>query len=193
MVGFLQQLPWRSRSAASVLRERGPLFGDARVVAVGQTIDERIGMRELRRFSNLMIGGLIDTEGDVLGHRPMGYEGLLGHDSDLITKTLEADRRDVPIVDAYAPAVRDEQLGQHAQKRGLAGTIGPNDGDSFATLHRQVHIDERWLIGIWIGEVQMLEGDALFMSRQRRCGSPGHPRAYRRWLREAWTREHRPH
>ena len=84
----------RDREAlALAAAERQPALADARVVAVGQPLDELVRLRAPRRQLDLLARGVRPRVGDVLVHRRREQERVVVDDRDRAAQRARARRR----------------------------------------------------------------------------------------------------
>ena len=90
---------------ALAARERQAALADQRVVAVGERLDELVGLRELGRPLDLLARGVGARVGDVVVDRGREQERIVGDDRDRAPQASQVDRADVGAVDPDRPAV----------------------------------------------------------------------------------------
>ena len=91
-------------------------------------------------------------------------ERLLGHDADLFTQTSKRMVLDIPAIDHDSSRIGFQQLRQHAQQRGLAGTVGSDHGDPFTMRQFQRDVDQGRVVRVRIAEAETLEENVPGMS-----------------------------
>ena len=82
--------------------EREAAFADDRVVALGEGLDELIGLGGLRGLAHLVVGGLRTAQADVLGDRLAEQERVLVDDADVTAQVGEAQVAHVLAVHEHA-------------------------------------------------------------------------------------------
>ena len=114
-----------------------------RVVAVGQGLDETVGLRRPGGGPDLLGGGPGRAEGDVVGDRGGEEEGVLEHDAHRAAQLGQPEPAHVDAVEGHPPAVGVVEPGEEQGDGGLPRTAGPDEGDPFAGLDLQAEAVEQ--------------------------------------------------
>ncbi len=115
--------------------------------------------------------------GDVVAHRVVEQDGVLGDDGDLRAQRRDGQIADVAAVNEQAPAGDVEEARQQVHQRGLARAAGADDCDHLSRPHLKIDVVQHLAraISVLIAEVNVLEAYALVERRQlRRAGLLAH-------------------
>ena len=118
-------------------------LADLGLVAVGQALDEFVGVGRLGGLDDLLQRRLQAAVPDVVGDRPGKEHRVLGHHADLAAQRLEAQRPHVAPVEEHTPALRIVETRDQVHQRGLPGAGRPHDGDDLAGLHVERDVGQR--------------------------------------------------
>ena len=121
--------------------ERIAALADHRVVAVRHPRDELVGVGELGRGDDLLLGRVGAPIGDVLADRAVEEHRLLQHEADLASAATRACRSlmSLPSISTRPPVGIVEARNQ-AHDRRFAAAGRPDDPDHLARLDREADV-----------------------------------------------------
>ena len=96
-----------------------------------------MGVRCATGLHDGLVADLVLAVGDVVAHRVVEQEGLLGDDPDLPPEGHEADLTEVHAIDEDRPFRRIVEAGNEVHEGRLAGTAAPHESQHFAGPDRQ--------------------------------------------------------
>ncbi len=112
------------------LRDVAAVFGDNRVVAVGQAADEAVRMGGLGRCKDLLVGGVRLAVGDVLAHGAGPQPCILQHHAVAAAQRGAGHVPDVGTGDFDGAAVDIIEPHEQVDERRLAAARRADDGDA---------------------------------------------------------------
>ena len=143
------------------LRQVRTVAGQHGVVALGQALDEAVGVGQTGCGDALLVGGLQTAIADVLHDRAGEQVGILQHDAQ---RAAEVGFLDFMDVDAVVPdlAVLDVvEAVDEVGDGGLAGAGGADEGDLLARTAIEVDVVQDGLAR-HIAEIDIRKGDVAF-------------------------------
>ena len=143
------------------LREVRAVAGQHGVVALGQALDEAVGVGQTGGGDALLIGGLQTAIADVLHDRAGEQVGILQHDAQ---RAAEVGFPDFMDVDAVVPDLAVLDVVEAVDKvgdGGLAGAGGADEGDLLARTAIEVDVVQDGLVR-YIAEIDVRKGDVAF-------------------------------
>ncbi len=140
--GLAKRGPGQGDALALAARECEPALADHGVVAVGELLDEAVGVGERRGPPHLRVGGVGASEGDVVADRGGEEEALLEHDADGAAHRVDLERTDVVAVEAHGAAVDVVEAGEQQGERRLARARAADDGDALTGGDAERHVVE---------------------------------------------------
>ena len=143
------------------LRQVRAVAGQHGVVALGQALDEAVGVGQTGCGDALLVGGLQTAIADVLHDRAGEQVGILQHDAQ---RAAEVGFLDLVDVDAVVPDLAVLDVVEAVDKvgdGGLAGTGGADEGDLLARTAIEVDVVQDGLAR-HIAEIDIRKGDVAF-------------------------------
>ena len=150
--GDAEELLLALGQGASVLADDG-------LVALGEALDEAVGVGCLGGGDHLLVGGVGSAEGDVVPHGSGGQPGLLQHHAVVLPKGVAGDLTDIKAVHRNASLAHVVEAHEQVDERGLTASRGAYDGHPLTAGERKIQIPYQLLIG-GIGEGHVGQGHA---------------------------------
>ena len=132
MGAFFQNGARNRQPLALAAAQPQPALADHRIVSFRQRHDEVVGQRRARRFFHLVRRNFRMPVGDVVAHRVVEQNGVLGDDGDLRAQRGDGEVAHVMAVDQQPAAADIEEARQQMHQRSLARSAGADNGDYLA-------------------------------------------------------------
>ena len=126
--------------------------------------DEIVGISDLGSLSNLLVGSLFDSKGDIITEGIVEEDGLLVHIANELAQVLYAQILHIDAIDEYLTLLNIIVTGNEVNKRRLAGTGLSYDGNGLALWNSQVDMFQNPLFAI--AERDIAEGNLTLEGRQ---------------------------
>ncbi len=126
--------------------KRLPALPDLRIVAVGLTGDEIVGVRGFGRRHYLFDGRAGLGVADVLGDGAVKQKGVLKHDADLRAQIVLADALDIHAVHQNLPGIDIVEAAQQVNGGGFARAAVADQPDHLARRNIQVDVLKHGLV-----------------------------------------------
>ncbi|ESS36533.1 hypothetical protein P355_2306 [Burkholderia cenocepacia KC-01] len=149
-------------------RDRDPLplaarqpyaaLADARVVCIGQPLDERVELRAARRRDHLAAGRVALAVRDVVRERVVEQDGVLRDDAERVAQAALGDEPQVLTVDPDRARIGLVQPEQQPRERRLARPAAADHRDRLPGLDAERHVEQD-LPARLVAEVDVLELD----------------------------------
>ena len=139
-------------------------LADGRVQAQGHRLNEVQGVGRLGRGEDFGLAGVRPAVGDVVAHRVVEEDRLLGHHGDLVAQGGQGETTDVDAVDGDRPAARVEKARDEVDQGRLASPAHPHQGQDLAFGHRQIDPFENPCV--IVAEPDVFEGHPVGAARQ---------------------------
>ena len=114
---------------ALAVRQEPAVLPDPRVVALRQGPDEVVGVGQPARLAHLLVAGSGARVAHIVRHRVVEEEHVLVHEGDIAQRALGRVVGSVDAAEGDGPAIRAVQLGDQAERRGLARAVEAHQGD----------------------------------------------------------------
>ena len=164
--GVADERPRQGQALALPARQGGAVLAQDRVVALGQLLDEGLGLGAAGGLPHLRGIRVPRAPRDVLEGGGPEDDRLLQHQGDLPPERRQPDPAQVVAVDGDAPALGIEEA-QHEPGQGALARPGPpHDGHVLAGGDAQVDVAEH-RPAVVVGEAHVLEPDLAGDRRQR--------------------------
>ncbi len=147
-------------------REEVPPFADHRVVAPGKFTDKIVGKGRPGRRLHLLHTDVHPAIGDVVPHRLVEEDDLLGDQGDLVPQRLHLQRPDIPAIHFQHPAGDVEEPRDQVDQGGLPRPAATHQGHHFSPIHGEVDPVQHCLV--LVGEGNVPETDLGGERLQRR-------------------------
>ena len=147
----LRLLQHRTGDAETLLLTTGDVgtaLGDEGVVLVREGLNELVGLGELTRGDELLVGRLRVTPAEVLRDGAGEEHVLLKHDGDLVTQELEVVLSYVDAADADLALACVIETGNQLDERGLRGAGTAHDADGFTGFNMKIDVREDVILSI---------------------------------------------
>ena len=118
-------------------------LADERVVAVGQCVDELVGVGDRGGAADVVGRRAAVAVGDVRGDGAVEQEHVLLDDADQAAVAVDVDVAQVAAVEQDAAAGGVVEAGDEVAERGLAAAAGADEGDRLARLDVERDVFER--------------------------------------------------
>mmetsp|Transcript_6267 Transcript_6267/g.9457 ORF Transcript_6267/g.9457 Transcript_6267/m.9457 type:complete len:503 (+) Transcript_6267:362-1870(+) len=160
-LGVLEQ---RARDGDALLLSAGKhdaALSALRVVALGERLDEVVGVGEARGLLNARVRADLGAVHDVVLDRHGEEHRLLRHKADLHAQPLRVVRLDVDAVDHHATLVHVIEARHQRDRRRLARARGPDNGHRLARHHVAAHAVQHLRVRArGVMEVDVVKGHA---------------------------------
>ena len=137
--------------------EREAALADDRLVALGERLDEVVGLRGLRRRPDLLVARLGPAEADVLGDRRAEEERVLVHDADVPAQVGQLQVAHVLAVDEHGAAARVVEPRHEIGQGRLAAASVADERDGVAGRDLEAHASQHRPVDV--AEPDVVEGD----------------------------------
>ena len=154
-----QHHPGDAQQLLLALGDGAAVLADDRVIALGQPLDEAVGVGGLGGLHHLLQGGLGPAIGDVLPDGAPLQPGVLQHHAVAAAQAVAGDVPDVRALHLDGAAVHVVKAHEQVDNRGLAAAGGAHQGHPLAGLHLQVEVLKQGLLRP-VGEGHVLDGHA---------------------------------
>jgi len=115
-------------------RKLDAALAEHRVVALGQSLDERVGVRRAGRLLDLLHARVRATVRNVVSHAHVEQHGLLGHQANLRAHVLQVEVAHILSVDQDLATKDVVEALDEADDRALAAARLAHQGDRLAGL-----------------------------------------------------------
>src|SRR5580698_8118375 len=139
-------------------RERKPTLADHGVITVDHAGNKLIGVRELRRFLDFLLGSPQAAVGDVVTYCATKKDRVLKHKTDLAAKGKKLVLTNIDAVDADDSGRWVVKAGNQAHNCGLASTCRTDNTHQLSLLDSEADIPEHRIVLI-VSESDMVEDD----------------------------------
>src|SRR5215211_9374779 len=139
-----------------------PALGEQSLVALRQLADKIVRPGELRGALDLPPRRFCLPVADVLRDRRPEEHRLLRNEGYGVAQGFEREVSDVITVYENPPSLRVVEAGDEARDGGLAGPAQAHERDAAAGLDLEVHPAQNLVGLVFVGEVDVFEGDASF-------------------------------
>jgi hypothetical protein len=137
--GRLEHDPGDRQPLPLPARQPHPPLADQGLVAVGQALDELVGVRPPSRLLDLLGAGVRPAVGDVLEDGAGEERGLLRHEADCSPQVGQGDLPDVPPAPGDEAARRVPEAEEKGGDGGLAASARPHEGHHLARPKPRAH------------------------------------------------------
>ena len=144
-----QQLPLALAQAAAVTGDRG-------VVSLGQVADKAVGVGQLSRRHDLLVGGVGPSVADVLGHGAGKQVRILQHHAQGPAQRIFLNIAHINAVIGDGPRVNVIKAIDEVRNGGFSCAGGAHKGDLLPGLGIQAHIVQHGLF-LGVAEVHMVK------------------------------------
>ena len=151
-------------------------FSDGCIVTLREALDERIGVRQLRRavdfgFRHVIVAAV----GDVFPQSASKERRILSHNSNLSTVTLKAQVSQIEAVDENPTFRRIVKPLEQTNNRALAATTFPNKSHGFALGNLQIQFFQYCGLGSGrISKGHFLQDNIILLPWLRRFSCADH-------------------
>ncbi len=154
--GVLQERPGNADTLALPAGKFHPLLADDRIVPQGEIPDKPVGKSGLRGLRNLFKGLAHFPVSDIVAHRLVEKDGLLGDDADHGPKGFHPVIADIHAVDQNLAIGYVVESGKQVDQSRFSPAAGPHEGHHFSCLNAQVDVLQDPVLLVFEGNIPVL-------------------------------------
>ena len=125
-------------------------------------------MRQVERAHERTVAALPNSQRDIDANRPAHQQRLLRDHADLSSQRMQTHGAHINSIDKNRARTRLKQSQQQTRERGLAASVGTDDGDELSVLDAQRHALQCFARGALVAKAHRVKLNGLGMARQCR-------------------------